>query len=58
VQSAAYRKFWTMKFLFGYFMWGVIYVLRALTEERHLLKVTEYRAYCKKVKYRFIPGLF
>ncbi len=58
VQSAAYRKFWTVKFLFGYFMWGVIYVLRALTEERHLSKFAEYRTYRKKVKYRFIPGLF
>ncbi len=58
VQSAAYGKFWTMKFLFGYFIWGLIYVLRALTEERHLSKFAEYRAYRKKVKYRFIPGLF
>ncbi len=58
VQSAIYRKFWTMKVLFGYFMWGVIYVLRALTEERHLSKFAEYQAYRKKVKYRFIPGLF
>jgi protein-S-isoprenylcysteine O-methyltransferase Ste14 len=58
VQSIAYRKFWSAKFLFGYLMWGALYVLRALTEERHLSKFAEYRAYRKKVKYRFIPGLF
>lgn len=37
--------------------WNVIYALRAITEERHLMKDPEYREYCKKVKYRFIPGL-
>lgn len=58
VQCVFYKKFWTAKYLFGYFMWGVIYVLRALTEERHLKKFSEYRDYCKKVKYRFFPGLF
>jgi len=36
----------------------MIYTVRALTEERHLMKDPEYRAYCKKVKYRFIPGVF
>jgi protein-S-isoprenylcysteine O-methyltransferase Ste14 len=39
------------------FAWNVIYILRALTEERHLLKDPKYQAYCHKVKYRFIPGL-
>ena len=37
--------------------WNIIYTLRALTEERHLMKDPDYREYCKKVKYRFIPGL-
>ena len=37
--------------------WNMIYTLRAFTEERHLMKDPDYRAYCKKVKYRFIPGL-
>jgi protein-S-isoprenylcysteine O-methyltransferase Ste14 len=37
--------------------WNVIYVLRAITEERHLRKDPEYRKYCEKVRYRFIPGL-
>lgn len=58
LQSAFYRQFWTAKFLFGYLGWGTIYVLRALTEERHLSKFAEYRAYRKKVRHRFIPGIF
>jgi protein-S-isoprenylcysteine O-methyltransferase Ste14 len=37
--------------------WSGIYVLRALTEERHLAQHAEYRAYCQDVPYRFIPGL-
>lgn len=35
----------------------LIYYFRAITEERHLLKDPEYRAYVKKVKYRFIPKI-
>lgn len=58
IQSVFYKKFWTAKYLLGYFGWGVIYILRALTEERHLKKFGEYRDYMKKVKYRFFPGLF
>ncbi len=58
LQSVFYRQFWTAKFLFGYLGWGLLYVLRALTEERHLSKFAEYRAYRKKVKYRFIPGIW
>ena len=37
--------------------WNIIYTLRAITEERHLMKDPAYRAYCKKVKYMFIPGV-
>ncbi|MGO8669824.1 MAG: methyltransferase family protein [Capsulimonadaceae bacterium] len=37
--------------------WVAIYALRAITEERYLLRYREYREYCKRVKYRFIPGL-
>ncbi len=36
-------------------MWNLLYILRAITEERHLGKFEEYREYIKKVKYRFIP---
>jgi protein-S-isoprenylcysteine O-methyltransferase Ste14 len=38
--------------------WSFIYFLRAITEERHLIKDSSYKEYCKKVKYRFIPNLF
>lgn len=38
--------------------WVSIYYMRAITEERHLIKDPEYQEYCKKVKYRFIPGLY
>lgn len=58
IQAVIYKKFWTVKFLFGYLGWGTVYTLRALTEERHLKKFSEYREYCKKVKHRFFPGLF
>jgi len=39
-------------------VWNYIYYLRAVTEERHLMMDPDYRLYCKRVKYRFIPGLF
>ena len=58
VTSVFYRQFWTTRLMFGYAMWALLYVLRALTEERHLKKFPEYRAYMRKVKYRFFPGLF
>jgi protein-S-isoprenylcysteine O-methyltransferase Ste14 len=38
--------------------WTIIYYLRAITEERHLIKDPDYVEYCKKVKYRFIPFLY
>jgi protein-S-isoprenylcysteine O-methyltransferase Ste14 len=38
--------------------WGTIYFLRALAEEAFLMKDPEYVAYCEKVKYRFIPGVY
>lgn len=38
--------------------WSFIYFLRALTEERHLMKDEDYIVYMKKVKYMFIPGIF
>jgi protein-S-isoprenylcysteine O-methyltransferase Ste14 len=37
--------------------WSLIYYLRAVTEERHLMNDPDYQAYCRKVRYRFIPGL-
>lgn len=39
--------------------WTLLYVLRALTEEDHLRRVDgEYDAYARRVRYRFVPGLF
>jgi protein-S-isoprenylcysteine O-methyltransferase Ste14 len=38
--------------------WSTIYFFRAITEERHLIKDPDYQAYCKRVKYRFIPYVF
>lgn len=38
--------------------WTAIYALRALTEEDHLRRVdSDYAAYARQVRYRFIPGL-
>lgn len=42
----------------GVLTWAVIYYFRSITEERHLIKDPEYQAYCKKVKYKFIPGVW
>ncbi|WP_276135191.1 methyltransferase family protein [Polluticoccus soli] len=41
----------------GMAVWTVVYYLRAITEERHLLADPEYADYCEKVKWRFIPGV-
>jgi protein-S-isoprenylcysteine O-methyltransferase Ste14 len=37
--------------------WSGIYVLRAITEERHLGSDPDYRAYRARVRWRFFPGL-
>lgn len=39
----------------AFFAWTTLYILRALTEERHLWKDASYKAYAKKVPCRFIP---
>jgi protein-S-isoprenylcysteine O-methyltransferase Ste14 len=39
-------------------VWSVIYFFRSITEERHLIKDPDYQAYCKKVRWRFIPYIF
>lgn len=43
--------------LLGTMGWTFIYYLRALTEERHLLRDPRYAGYCRSVPYRFIPGV-
>jgi protein-S-isoprenylcysteine O-methyltransferase Ste14 len=37
--------------------WSFLYYLRAITEERHLMADPAYQEYCRKVHYRFIPGV-
>ncbi len=39
-------------------VWSFVYFLRAVTEERHLSLDSEYKAYCEKTKYRFIPFVY
>lgn len=39
--------------------WSTIYFLRAITEERHLMRVdSDYSVYASKVRYRFIPFVY
>ena len=38
-------------------LWNGVYYLRAVTEERHLSLDPDYRRYCERVRYRFIPGV-
>ncbi len=42
---------------FSMFSWSCIYYLRAITEERHLMQDPDYKKYCEKVRYKFIPGV-
>jgi protein-S-isoprenylcysteine O-methyltransferase Ste14 len=44
--------------IWGFLGWGMLYFLRAITEERLLMRDPDYVAYCKKVRYRFIPGVY
>ncbi len=38
--------------------WNLIYFLRAITEERHLMHDPHYEEYKKKVRYKFIPFVY
>lgn len=40
------------------FGWSFIYYLRAVTEERHLMQDPDYQTYVKKVRWKFIPGIW
>jgi protein-S-isoprenylcysteine O-methyltransferase Ste14 len=42
----------------GMIFWTAIYIVRALTEERHLCLDPDYIAYKEKVKWRFIPLIY
>ncbi|MBI3928153.1 MAG: DUF1295 domain-containing protein [Armatimonadetes bacterium] len=46
---------WQFLFLAG---WNIVYTARALTEERHLGHFADYRSYCARVRWRFLPGLW
>ena len=41
----------------GMTLWNIIYILRAVTEERHLEHFNDYQYYTKKTKYKFLPGI-
>lgn len=40
------------------FATNTLYGLRAFTEERHMIREPHYQEYCKKVPWRFIPGVW
>jgi len=46
------------KFALGMFFWSVIYYFRAITEEKHLSQDPDYIEYKRKIKWKFIPGLW
>lgn len=48
----------SLKVLMSFLAWSTIYHLRTITEERHLSQDQDYREYCKKVKYRYIPFIY
>jgi protein-S-isoprenylcysteine O-methyltransferase Ste14 len=39
-------------------VWSFVYHLRAITEEKHLMLDSDYVEYCKRVRYRYIPGIY
>ena len=47
----------SIKFAVGMLFWTIIYYFRAITEERHLRIDENYKQYCRKVKFKFIPYL-
>ncbi len=42
---------------FALIMWTIIYIVRAIKEEDHLLRDPEYQNYFQKTPYRFIPKI-
>ncbi|NCC71209.1 DUF1295 domain-containing protein [bacterium] len=47
-----------LQILFSMLVLSFVYYMRAITEERHLSQDPDYLEYCKKVKSRFIPGIW
>lgn len=62
--AAKLGVWWIQGVIFGEFTVGIllaftaIYGLRAWTEEQHMAFDPEYAKYCRKVRSRFIPGVF
>ena len=56
--SWGYHLWLCAMIVWGLLGWGTLYFLRAITEERFLMRDPDYVAYCQKVKYRFIPGVY
>ncbi len=52
-----YRQAFCIAGLLAYGIWTGIYIARTLVEEQFLRRYPEYRAYMKKTRYRFIPGI-
>lgn len=52
-----YRQALSVTGILCFGIWLMIYVFRALVEERFLRHFAEYRSYMQKTRYRFIPGL-
>jgi protein-S-isoprenylcysteine O-methyltransferase Ste14 len=53
-----FLPYMSVKLFFGLIGWGMIYIFRAITEEKHLSLDKDYLAYKKKVKWKFIPHLY
>jgi protein-S-isoprenylcysteine O-methyltransferase Ste14 len=49
---------YSARLVWGAMGWGMLYFLRAITEERLLMRDPDYVAYCKKVRYRFIRWVY
>lgn len=55
VEGLANLNHWPV--VFGLAGWTAVYVLRAWTEERHLMRDPDYQRYLRQVRWRFIPGV-
>lgn len=52
-----YRGAYTFAGFISYLVWMIVYICRALVEERFLRRFAPYREYMKKTRYRFIPRI-
>lgn len=56
--ALAYPPAFILAFIVRQALFTGVYVLRAWTEERHLMREPHYREYCEKVQWRFVPGVW